>query len=221
MADIQLREQFSNAPDLSIGRDFADYDVWVREQFPGAPDLSCYPTQLGIRQPAAGGHAAISGVIGITLEGLTPQFIGTVTHSIHGVLGITLDGLVAQFAGTVTGGTTAGPSADGARLRRGKRRLPEDIRREQDMVEKYLQALEQRARHEETVRRTPARVKKAAVSPDQPVPTLTEAMARAASVEQLRRIEEHAQSVGRAREVVRAESRRRRRLALILIAMDD
>ena len=221
MADIQLRQQFPNAPDLSVGSDFSDYDVWVREQFPGAPDLSCHPTQLGIRQPAAGGHAAISGVLGITLEGLTPQFIGTVTPSIQGVLGITLDGLVAQFSGTVTGGATEGPTADGARFRRGKRRLPEDIRREQEMVEQYLQSLERQARRVEVARRIPARVKKAAVSQDNPVSNLTEAMARAASVEQLRRIEEHAQAVGRAREVARTESRRRRRLALILIAMDD
>jgi len=221
MADIQLREQFSNAPDLSVGRDFADYDVWVREQFPGASDLSCYPTQLGIRQPAAGGHAAISGVIGITLEGLTPQFIGTVTPSIQGFLGITLEGIVAQFSGTVTGGATAAPTADGAWLRRGKRRLPEDIRREQDMVEQYLQTLERRELQAERLERVPARVRKVEAARIPAAPILTEAMARAASVEQLRRITEHTQSVERAREVARAERKRRRVLALVLLAIDD
>lgn len=221
MADIQLRQQFPNSPDLSVGRDFADYDIWVREQFPGAPDLSCYPTQLGVRQPAAGGHTAITGVLGITLEGITAQIGGTVTRHIHGVMGVTLEGILAQFSGTVTGGATAGPTADGARLRRGKRRLPEDIRREQEMVEQYLQTLERRELQAERLERVPARVRKVEAARIPAAPILTEAMARAASVEQLRRITEHAQSVERAREVARAERKRRRVLALVLLAIDD
>jgi hypothetical protein len=49
MADIGLREQVAAAPDLSVGVDASEYDVWLIEQFPASPDLSCYPTQWGIR----------------------------------------------------------------------------------------------------------------------------------------------------------------------------
>lgn len=113
---------------------------------------------------------------------------------------------------------------DGGRLRARRkhvRRLPEDIAREQRMVEQYLQTLERRELQAERLERVPARVRKVEAARIPAAPILTEAMARAASVEQLRRITEHAQSVERAREVARAERKRRRVLALVLLAIDD
>lgn len=236
MADIQLREQVCASPDLSVGRDFADYDIWLREQFPASPDLSCYPTQWGIRQPAAAGHASISGVLGITLDGITSNINGIVSGNISGSLGITLDGIISQItgtvrgnvsgslaiqldgitpqlAGTVTAGTTSRPAMDGAYIRR----RPEDIAREQRMVQKYLDDLERRKRAIVTKARAPARAAKKASVPAEPV--LTEAIVRAASAEQLRRIAESraAQEATRAR--VAAEQRRR--ALIILLALDD
>lgn len=54
MPDIAALQQIRAAPDLSVARDYAEYDVFAREQFPHAPDLSCYPTGIGIQQLATG-----------------------------------------------------------------------------------------------------------------------------------------------------------------------
>lgn len=58
--DAQLRQQVAASPDLSLGRDWSEYDVWLRQQFPASPDLSCYPVRLWAQQPAAGGGPATS-----------------------------------------------------------------------------------------------------------------------------------------------------------------
>lgn len=93
------------------------------------------------------------------------------------------------------------------------RRRPEEIERERKMVEEYLDKLDRRAK--ELRRAKSARVAKRAA----PEPQLTEAIVRAASAEQLRRIAESraAQEATRARVV----AERRRRALLILLALDD
>lgn len=116
--------------------------------------------------------------------------------------------------------TVETPRTDGGKkLRKSARRLPEDIQREQQMVEDYLASLEVWKRAAQRIERLPARVRKA-LPPKVDARTFTEEMARAASVEQLRRIAEHSQAVESARAVARAENRRRF-LALIVLALDD
>jgi hypothetical protein len=62
MADIGLRIQVAAGPDLSVGVDAADFDIWLREQVAAAPQISCFPTQWGIRPAAqAGGHVELVG----------------------------------------------------------------------------------------------------------------------------------------------------------------
>lgn len=102
-----------------------------------------------------------------------------------------------------------------------RRKHPDEIAREQRMVEDYLETLERRERQEKRIEQLPARKRKAKTADLPHVPVLTEALARAASVVQLRRITEHAQAVEQARQVARAETQRRRKLALILFALDD
>lgn len=107
----------------------------------------------------------------------------------------------------------------GKKIRKRATRLPEDIRREQQMVEDYLASLEAGKKALQRLERVPARVRKA-LAPKVDGRTFTEAMARAASVEQLRQIAEHSQAMASARAVARAENRRRF-LALIVLALDD
>jgi hypothetical protein len=102
---------------------------------------------------------------------------------------------------------------------RWRRQSAEDIAREQRMVEEYLQSLERQAITEQRADPVPADEPAPIALPAEPV--LTEAMARAASEHQLRLIAEHAQAAERARELARAETRRRRRLAVMLLAIDD
>jgi hypothetical protein len=238
MADIQLREQVLASPDLAVGIDAADYDIWLREQFPAYPDISCYPTEWGIRQPAAGGHASISGVLGITLDGITAQISGAVSANIDGTIAFALDGVTPQINGLVTGNVTGSiaftlsgivpqfmgvverassrPAMDGAYIH-GRRRLPADIEREQRMVEEYLSSLDRRRAAIVKKSAATARAAKRVVVPVEP--ELTEAIVRAASAEQLRRIAESraAQEATRAR--VAAE--RRRRTLILMLALED
>jgi len=92
------------------------------------------------------------------------------------------------------------------------------------MVDEYLQALDEKAQAEQQAKRAqqqPARTAKKHKAAEPAVPVLTEAMARAASEVQLRRIAEHTQSEERARLMAAAESRRRRLIAVMLLAIDD
>lgn len=60
MADIALRSQVVAAPELSIGIDASDHDVWLREQFPASPDFSVYPTERPLSPPVATGGGGIA-----------------------------------------------------------------------------------------------------------------------------------------------------------------
>jgi len=109
------------------------------------------------------------------------------------------------------------PRTDGGR--RPRRRLPEDILREQRMVEEYLASLEAQKKVVQRLERVPARVRKT-LAPKVEERNLTEAMVRAASVEQLRQIVEHPEAVEGARSRAKAE-KRRRFMALIMLTLDD
>lgn len=63
MADIGLRVQVAAAPDLAVGVDPAEFDIWLREQSVAAPQICCFPTRGGIRPAAAagGGDVALGG----------------------------------------------------------------------------------------------------------------------------------------------------------------
>lgn len=112
---------------------------------------------------------------------------------------------------------------DGAGLRFRKRakplkprppiyRHPEEVEREQEMLAEYLRELEKKAKH-----RAGARERKKA---GQSAPHLTDAMARAASAEQLQTIAGAATAALLDRHKAAEEQRRRGLMAILLLALD-
>jgi len=95
-------------------------------------------------------------------------------------------------------------------------RLPEDIAREQRMLEEYVASLEKK---EKRLERAPARERKKAER-EIPVPRLTDAMARAASAEQLMAIIRAVSAVELDRQRAAEEKRRRMLMAVLLLALD-
>lgn len=101
---------------------------------------------------------------------------------------------------------------DGGRLRK---RLPEDIEREQRLVNDYLDALDRVQLKKE--QRGPARQVKAA---EKAVPLLTQAMLHAANERQIQEILEGA-AVERDRQLAKAEYKRRYVAAFITLMLSD
>lgn len=95
-------------------------------------------------------------------------------------------------------------------------RLPEDIAREQRMLEEYVESLEKK---EKRLERAPARERKKAAL-ETPAPRLTDAMARAASVAQLMTIARVASAAALDRKKAVEEKRRRGLTAVLLLALD-
>lgn len=95
-------------------------------------------------------------------------------------------------------------------------RLAEDIAREQRMLEEYVASLE---RKEKRLERAPARERKKAERAT-PVPRLTDAMARAASAEQLMVVMRSVSAAELDRQRAAEEKRRRTLTAVLLLALD-
>lgn len=109
---------------------------------------------------------------------------------------------------------------DGAMRRRirhpEKVRLRDDVIREERMVAEYVEQLE---RNQKRLARAPARERKKATR-ETPVPRLTDAMARAASAQQLMAVIRSASAAELDRQRAVEEEHRRRRTLLILLALD-
>lgn len=113
------------------------------------------------------------------------------------------------------------PDGSGLRIIHGRRprdrdRLPEDIAREQCMLEEYVQSLEKK---EKKLERAPARERKKATLAT-PAPRLTDAMARAASAKQLMSIMRAVSAAELDRQKAAEEKRRRALTAVLLLALD-
>lgn len=96
----------------------------------------------------------------------------------------------------------------------GRRRHPDEVRREQRMVAEYLRSLEQR--EPVAVQEVPA-IEEAPAAPV--IVELTAAMAKAASDHQIQRIVEAAAATERAREIARAEHKWRYWAAFLTLVM--
>lgn len=101
MADIALLSQIVAAPELSIGFDASDYDIWLREQFPAAPDFSVYPTERPVSPPVAAGGAVANTLDAspgaLTLTGAAASL--TVARMLTAAPGaLTLTGASATFS---------------------------------------------------------------------------------------------------------------------------
>lgn len=111
----------------------------------------------------------------------------------------------------------------GIRFLRGRRverqRLPEDYERERQMLEEYLESLEQKAKP--APKRLPARLakKQAKAAPQPVVPRLTEAMAQVAAANELKRIETAERAAAEDKEQAKREHERRRRRATAAVLL--
>lgn len=97
-----------------------------------------------------------------------------------------------------------------------KARLREDVIREERMIAEYVEQLE---RKQTRLARAPARERKKATR-EIPVPRLTDAMARAASAQQLMAVIRSASAAELDRQRAVEEEHRRRRTLLLLLALD-
>lgn len=113
------------------------------------------------------------------------------------------------------------PGVDGAGIRflHGRRRLhPDEIEREQRMVDEYLAALDQAKKVAQKLERAPARIRKKA---QVPVPVLTQQMVQAANDLQINRILEAAAAAEEDRRKARAEFERRYWASFLALAMNE
>lgn len=159
--DAQLRQQVAASPDLSLGRDWSEYDVWLRQQFPASPDLSCYPVRLWAQQPAAGGGPATSDValgaveaadtlsaavalaVGVSLGAI--EAADTAAFGLGLVDALALAGVEAAdlFAGQVSAAVAPEPPTGGGywRVERVKgRKVRDDRDLDRDVLRQMLEA---------------------------------------------------------------------------------
>lgn len=128
-----------------------------------------------------------------------------------------------NWTGQVAAQAAPTPAIDGSGLRflRSRRSEPaklhpEEIERQRRMVDQYLQGLEKKAAPK------PAKqARREAKQPPTPVPRLTEAMAQAATEQQIHRVLEATAAEERDRQIAQAEFRRRYWAAFLALAVND
>lgn len=130
--------------------------------------------------------------------------------------------LAFWMGGAAAPSTPELPDSSGDRRRRRpevrpeRARLREDIIREERMIAEYVEQLE---RKQTRLAMAPARERKKATR-EIPVPRLTDAMARAASAQQLMAVIRSASAAELDRQRAVEEEHRRRRTLLLLLALD-